>query len=119
MTPNKGCSVADEQDPSFEEGSATGSPARNCRSNRSSSSAAAAPQSKAPSTSGSKHYVKMISREVTQMLDGFNGISEISPDMFYSILSDYGYASEEHLPLVFNLFHMITGVVKECHRGTH
>ena len=36
---------------------------------------------------------------------------------FFKVLNDFGYCDGSHLEIVTNVYHMMTGLIKDCHRG--
>lgn len=45
------------------------------------------------------------------------GVTPLHSNTLAEVLTLFGYVTVETTPLIVDVFHMMTGMVKECHRG--
>jgi len=52
-------------------------------------------------------------------MNEFLSTKDLSIESLEKLMCDFGYVISEHLPLLRNVFHMMTGCVKEVHLGVY
>ncbi len=58
----------------------------------------------------------MIDCEIQAMLSQI-GVTPLYSNTLAEVMTQFGYVTTETTPLIMDIYHMMTGSVKECHRG--